>query len=92
MSLTMRGIIPCFVGSPMEFENKNCIFPFVFFAYVSIALPMTPSIVCVLPDDVCPYANIVPLYPASTSDTIDLAASLYTFSCDAFGLNTLSNK
>lgn len=55
-------------------------------------LPMTPSIVWVLPEDVCPYAKMVPLYPARTSETILFAASLYTFSCVAFGLNTLSNK
>lgn len=25
------------------------------------------SIVCVFPEEVCPYANMVPLYPSSTS-------------------------
>ena len=32
------------------------------------AMP-APSIVCVLPDDVCPNARMVPLYPVSTSAT-----------------------
>lgn len=48
--------------------------------------------VCVFPEDVWPYAKMVPLYPASTSDTIDLADSSKTFSWDAFGLNTLSKR
>lgn len=36
--------------------------------------PTSPSIVCVLPEAVCPYANIVPLKPSMTLSTIDAAA------------------
>lgn len=44
----------------------------------------TPSIVCVFPDDVCPYANMVPLKPAKTSLTIGSAACSYTFAFKRF--------
>jgi hypothetical protein len=33
---------------------------------VLLFLYMTPSIVCVFPDPVCPYAKIVALYPCNT--------------------------
>ena len=35
-----------------------------------------PSIVCVFPVPVCPYAKIVPLYPSNTDSTIGKAVSL----------------
>ena len=37
----------------------------------------SPVIVCVLPHPVCPYANIVPLYPPSTLSTKGNAVSSY---------------
>lgn len=37
-----------------------------------------PVIVYVFPEDVCPYANIVPLKPRVTASTIGFAISLYT--------------
>lgn len=35
--------------------------------WAQMAEMILTSIVCVLPDDVCPYANMVPLYPSRTS-------------------------
>lgn len=46
------------------------------------------SIVCVFPEDVCPYANIVPLYPSSTSEKI---RDFYT-SGDLFPLKKTHKK
>lgn len=39
-----------------------------------ILSPTSPSIVWVFPEDVCPYANIVPLNPSMTLSTIEEAA------------------
>ena len=41
---------------------------------------LLPSIVCVLPVPVCPYAKIVPLYPDKTDSIMGSAANLNTFS------------
>ena len=55
-------------------------------SYMSIL----PTIECVLPQPVCPYANIVPLYPNSTFSTKPYAVFEYTSYCYESYLNTLS--
>lgn len=70
--------------------------------YSSDILYLNPSIVCVFPVPVWPYANIVPfkfrnhnnylpLYPSNTDSTIGNAVSLYTCSYVESEPNTLSN-
>ena len=52
---------------------------------------LPPSMVWLLPDPVCPYANTVPLKPASTPSTMGAAALAYTSACAASGPYTASN-
>ena len=49
-----------------------------------------PSIVCVLPVPVCPYAKMVPLYPSSVEWMIGSAVSVKTSVCEQFQSNTRS--
>ena len=51
----------------------------------------SPSMVCVLPVPVCPYANTVQLNPSSVSATMGSIACAYTSACVASGPNTPSN-
>lgn len=51
-----------------------------------------PRIVYVLPDDVWPYAKIVPFIPSSTSLIIGSPMALYTSSDVCFSSNTWSNN
>jgi hypothetical protein len=46
--------------------------------YGSPILYLNPSIVCVFPVPVCPYAKIVALYPSNTEMTLYLAVFSYT--------------
>ena len=51
-----------------------------------------PVIVCVFPDPVCPYANIVPLTPSKQFKTTFLAHTSKVSSCDAFSSKISSKK
>lgn len=48
--------------------------------------------VCVLPDDVCPYANTVPLNPSNAAYTTSWPTDLYTYYCVELPWNTWSNE
>ena len=50
-----------------------------------------PVMVCVFPDDVCPYANTVPLNPRTTDSATCFARTRYTSSFDDEGGKTHSN-
>jgi hypothetical protein len=46
-----------------------------------------PTMVCVLPDPVCPYANTVPLMPSIADSTIGRTVSEYTEQVSALPWN-----
>ena len=49
--------------------------------YNSMSSILGPYIVWVFPDEVCPYAKIVPLKPSKTESMIGFAATSYTYFC-----------
>lgn len=71
MSWTIRGMIPIESVSwrfPCEQRGNNSLLILTHSSRVSdILRSVLTSMVCVLPDEVCPYAKIVPLYPSRTS-------------------------